>query len=145
LYIKSHNIHGDIENSRLSSPKYVVHAIVNDDPDANKLPEGTIPYGNKLYVSGSVLEGDIVNEDIRSMSMVLDSSTVRGGIQNVYVKLVNNSAWYATADSSVALVDCTDIAGIDAPGGVTIQAFAAQGTTLSGTYDLPSGGKLIVG
>jgi hypothetical protein len=144
LYIKSHNIHADIENSRLTSPKYVVHAIVNDDPDANTLPEGAVPYGNKLYVSGSTLEGDIVNDDIREMSIVLEDSQVKGAIQNAYVKLTGNSTWYATKDSAVALVDATVFTGIDAPSGVTITAKAASGTTLTGNIDLPSGGKLVI-
>jgi hypothetical protein len=144
LYIKSHNIHVDIEDSQLTSPKYVVHAIVNDDPDARKMPADAVPYGNKLYISGSTLDGDIVNDDIRTMSLVLDRSTVKGAIQNAYVKLTGATNWYATKDSTVALVDSTDIAGLDAPAGVTITATAASGTTLSGNYDLPSGGKLIV-
>ncbi len=144
LYIKSHNIHADIENSRLSSPRYVVHAIVNDDPDANTMPADTVPYGNKLYVAGSTLEGDIVNDDIRAMSLILDGSTVHGAIQNAYIKLVNGAKWYAPADSTVALVDCADAAGIDAPEGVTITAVAAAGTSLSGSVALPSGGKLVI-
>jgi hypothetical protein len=123
----------------------VVHAIVNDDPDANTLPEGAVPYGNKLYVSGSTLEGDIVNDDIREMSIVLEDSQVKGAIQNAYVKLTGNSTWYAAKDSAVALVDAADISGIDAPSGVTITAKAASGTTLTGNIDLPSGGKLVIG
>lgn len=143
LFIKSHNIHADIENSTLKAP-YVVHAIVNNDPDARVMAEGTIPYGNKLYVSGSTLEGDIVNDDVRAMAMVLEDSSIKGQIKNVYVKLQGKSAWFATKDSSVALVDAASIDGIDAPAGVTITAVAASGTSLSGEYALPSGGKLIV-
>lgn len=143
LYIKSHNLHVDIENSTLVSPKYAVHAIVNDDSDARIMPQDCIPYGNKLYMKGSTIEGDIVNEDVREMSIVLDNTKVTGAIVGAYVKLMD-SQWYATKDSSVALVDAVSADGIDAPAGVIITAVAASGTTLSGSYDLPSGGKLVV-
>ena len=144
LYIKSHNLHVDIENSKLVSPKYAVHAIVNDDPDARKMAEDCIPYGNKLYIKGSAIEGAIVNEDNREMSIVLENSEVKGTIVGAYVEL-KGSEWNAVADSQVALVNCKTVDGIDAPAGVTITAVAAAGTALSGEYVLPSGGKLIVG
>ena len=144
LYIKSHNIHADIENSTLTATNYVVHAIVNDDSTAQVMPADAVPYGNKLYISGSKLEGDIVNDDVRSMAVILDQSTIKGAIRNAYVKLVGSSGWYATADSAVALVDCGSIDGMDAPDGVTIQAVAAEGTSLSGSFALPSGGELII-
>lgn len=143
LYIKSHNVHVDIENSQLTSPNYVVHAIVNDDADARVMPADCVPYGNKLYITGSELKGDIVNEDVREMSIILEKSKVEGPIVGAYVKLLD-SQWLATKDSSVALVDATSADGIDAATGVTITAVPAAGTTLSGTYDLPSGGKLVV-
>lgn len=143
LYIKSHNLHVDIENSDLTSPGYVVHAIVNDDPDARVMPEDCVPYGNKLYIRASRIHGHMVNEDVREMSIVLDGSSVEGAISGVYVKLVN-SKWMATKDSQVALVEATSIEGIDAADGVVIHAVAAAGTTLEGEYQLPSGGRLIV-
>lgn len=143
LYIKSHNIHADIENSTLTSPRYAVHAIVNDDPDARVMPEGTVPYGNKLYISGSTIAGDVVNDDVRAMALVLKDSQVTGAIVDAYVEL-KDSRWTATGDSRVALVHCGNIDGIDAPKGVTISAVAGEGTTLQGEYALPSGGKLVV-
>lgn len=143
IYIKSHNLHVDIENSTIKAP-YVVHAIVNDDPDARVMAADCVPYGNKLYVSGSKLEGDIVNDDVRSMALVLEDSTVTGQISGAYVKLLGKTTWLATKDSSVALVDAASIDGIDAPSGVTIRAVAAAGTSLSGEYSLPSGGMLVV-
>lgn len=143
IRIKSHNIHVDIADSELKSPNYVVHAFVNDDSDGGVLPDDAVPYGNKLYVSDSKLEGDIVNEDIRCMAIILKDSEVKGAIIGSYLQL-DDSSWYATKDSSVALVNCTSADGIDAPAGVTVKAIASEGTTLSGAYDLPSGGKLIV-
>lgn len=143
LHIKSHNIHADIVDSTLTSPGYVVHAIVNDDPDARVMPQEAVPYGNKLYISGSALTGGIVNDDVREMAVILDGSTVQGAIRGAYLKLIGSS-WLATEDSSVALVDCTGTEGLDAAAGVTISAVAAAGTTLSGQYDLPSGGRLVV-
>lgn len=143
LFIKSHNLHVDIENSTLTSPQYAIHAIVNNDPDARVMPEDCVPYGNKLYISGSTIEGDVVNEDVREMSILLDHSTVTGAIVGAYLKLVS-SKWTATGDSKVALVDAVSIDGMDAPAGVTITAVAAAGTTLAGTYELPSGGQLVV-
>ena len=41
--------------------------IVNDDPDARVMPADCIPYGNKLFISGSTISGDIVNDDVRYM------------------------------------------------------------------------------
>lgn len=143
LYIKSHNLHVDIEKSQLVSPKYAVHAIVNDDPDARVMPEDCVPYGNKLYITGSSVEGDVVNDDVRDMAIVLKDSTVKGAIQNAYVEL-DGSQWFAPRDSRVALVNCTSVSGIDAPEGVTVSAVAAAGTTVQGAFDLPSGGKLII-
>ena len=90
----------------------------------------------------SSIEGGIINDDVRDMSIVLKESTVSGAIQNAYVEL-DGTKWLAPADSRVALVNCTDIGGIDAPAGVTITAVAAAGTTLTGSYDLLSGGKLV--
>lgn len=144
LYIKSHNIHADIVKSTLSSPRYVVHAIVNDDPDARVMPADAIPYGNKLYISDSKLDGDIVNDDVRSMSIVLQDSSLHGVICGAYVA-ASGSSWFSPKDSVVALVDCTDTGWIDAPAGVTISAVAAQGTRLSGEYPLASGGRLLMG
>lgn len=143
LYIKSHNVHVDIENSTLVSPNYVVHAIVNDDADARVMPDDCVPYGNKLYISGSSIEGDMINEDVREMSIILENSTVKGAISGAYLKLMGSS-WLATKASSVALVDAVSIEGIDALEDVIITAIAASGTTLSGEYTLPSGGKLMV-
>lgn len=143
LFFKSHNIHADIEDSKLTSPKYAIHAIVNNDPDARVMPADCVPYGNKLYIKGSKIQGDIVNDDVRDMSLVLEGSKIQGAIQNAYVEL-KDSQWNATRDSKVALVNCAAISGIDASAGVTISAVAAQGTTLKGSYFLPSGGKLIV-
>ena len=108
------------------------------------MPEGTVPYGNKLYITGSTLNGDVVNDDIRSMALVLESSTVNGAIRDAYVEL-KNSKWTASGDSRVCLVNATAPDGIDAPAGVRITAAIGAGTTLRGEYDLPSGGKLIVG
>ena len=143
LYIKSHNIHADIENSTLTSPKYAIHAIVNDDPDARVMAADCVPYGNKFYISGSTIHGDIVNDDIRSMAIVLKDTQVEGAIQNAYIEL-DGASWTATKDSRVALVNVTSIDGIDASAGVTISAVASEGTALCGEYPLPSGGRLVV-
>ena len=143
IRIKSHNIHADIADSKLKSPNYVVHAFVNDDSDGGVLPEDAIPYGNKLFVTDSELEGDIVNEDIRSMAIILKNSVVKGAIVDSYLQM-EDSEWYATKDSTVALVNCASIDGIDAPTSVTIKAIASEGTSLNGSYKLPSGGNLIV-
>ncbi len=113
------------------------------DLSARVMPEGTVPYGNKLYISGSTIAGDVVNDDVRAMALVLKNSQVTGAIVDAYVEL-KDSRWTATGDSRVALVHCGNIDGIDAPKGVTISAVAGEGTTLQGEYALPSGGKLVV-
>lgn len=143
LFIKSHNIHADIEKSDITGKEYAVRAIVNNDPDGGVLPEDAVPYGNKLYISESTITGAIANDDVRDMSIILENSRVNGPITGAYVKLMNSN-WLADKDSSVALVDAVSVSGIDALPGVTITAVAASGTTLKGEYALPSGGKLIV-
>ena len=71
----------------------------------------------------------------------MTSTCLTGKIVNAGLVMDQGSRWYATGDSSVVLGGDVEVAQIDAPGGVTITAKADGG---QGTYELASGGKLVV-
>lgn len=101
-------------------------------------------YGMKVALRDMTVCGDIVHEEIRrDLAITMERVHYTGKIEHAYLSLTA-STWFATADSTVALVGNVSIEAIDAPTGVTIRAIAAEGCRLAGDYTLHSGGQLSV-
>jgi hypothetical protein len=146
FFVKSENVYLKVDGAKVKTGKYLIHAIVNDDDAATKVPDemkGKCYGVNAIFANGAYA-GDIVHEDTdRTMNVSLLNADLTGVITNAYVQLTN-SHWTATGDSTLCLVGDTKAEQIDAPAGVTISATAGEGCALSGTYTLASGGKLVV-
>ena len=146
FFVKSENVYLKLDGAKVKTGKYLIHAIVNDDDAATKVPEDMKlkVYGVNAVIANGEYEGDIIHEDTdRTMNVTIQNATVKGVIADAYISL-EGSKWYATGDSSVCLMGVVDAAQIDAPAGVTVTAMAGEGCGLSGEYALASGGKLIV-
>ena len=146
FFVKSENVYLKLDGAKVKTGKYLVHAIVNDDDAATKVPDEMKLkcYGVNAVIANGDYAGDIVNDDTdRTMNVSILNATVKGVITDAYISL-EGSSWTATGDSSVCLVGDVKAQQIDAPAGVVISAAAGEGCTLSGEYLLTSGGKLIV-
>lgn len=117
----------------------ILRSEINDDP-AHTIPNDH-PFGIRAAFEEMKLEGDFIHEDTER-EMFLDFTRVhmKGAIHNATVNMDVRSYWFATADSEVTFTGEVFLNQIDAPQGVTI---SAKGET-AGTYDLFSGGKLVV-
>ena len=146
FFVKSENVYLKLDGAKVKTGKYLLHAIVNEDPAATKVPEDMLckVYGINAVIANGDYAGDIINEDTdRTMNVTIQNASVVGAIEDAYIAL-DGSRWTATADSSVCLVGAVDAAQIDAAAGITVKAVAGEGCALSGEYVLASGGKLIV-
>jgi hypothetical protein len=130
-----------IDSDIISEAGILVHTIKNTDPNAAQVLGRPTP-GVEVNLFDMSANGDILHDDPeRDLRVSLVSSDLRGAIRNAYVSLDAGSKWYATADSNVTFSAETDLEQVDAPAGVTITAKADSN---QGTYDLYSGGKLVV-
>ncbi len=146
FFVKSENVYLKLDGAKVKTGKYLVHAIVNDDDAATKVPDDMKLkcYGVNAVLANGDYAGDIVNDDTdRTMNVSILNATVKGVITDAYIKL-EGSKWTATGDSSVCLVGETAAEQLDAPAGVTITAIAGEGCALAGEYTLASGGALNV-
>ena len=146
FFVKSENVYLKLDGAKVKTGKYLVHAVVNDDDAATKVPEEMKLkcYGVNAVIANGDYEGDIVNDDTdRTMNVSILNATVKGIITDAYISL-EGSKWTATGDSGVCLVGEVSLEQIDAAAGVTVSAVAGEGCGLKGEYDLASGGKLIV-
>ncbi len=146
FFVKSENVYLKLDGAKVTTGKYLVHAIINEDPAATKVPDDMKCecYGVNAVIANGDYEGDIVNDDTdRTMNISILNATVKGVIDDAYISL-EGSQWTATGDSSVCLVGDVKAGQMDAPVGVTISALAGEGCGLGGEYTLASGGKLIV-
>jgi hypothetical protein len=139
--IKSHNVVLSFDDVTLTTESGVlVKSIVSEDPNATPV-EGMKVYGIHATFKDMDAHGDIIHEDSeRIMAVYLESATLKGAVKDAYITLDNHSRWIATADSDVTIRGDVNIAQIDAPAGVTINAVADE----SGTFTLASGGTLIL-
>ncbi len=147
ILVKSANTYIEINRAKLfSKAGILIHTMLNDDPNATRVKEGETVYGIKAALENMTLEGDFVHEDKgRTMALAFIDTTLKGAITGgVYVSFDAGSKWMATDESAVVLVDITETSKIDAAAGVTIKATAGEGCTLMGTYQLTTGGTLVV-
>ena len=103
-----------------------------------------------MQVNGDFLMGDSERKNCLHFVNTEVTGTISG---NPMVWLEDGSRWISSGSSLVTLMGPIDISSIDA--GVTpgpmgrsapnvIRAYAGDGCSLSGEYDLPSGGRLII-
>ncbi len=138
--VRSHNTILNLYNCEVHTGNGIlIHTIVNDDPCAT-VPNDH-PYGNHVILTEMNVEGDCIHEDTgREMWIEMHSATLRGAVINAHLDMDGGSKWFATGDSYVTLISDVWVNQIDAPAGVTITAAAGE----VGSFDLPSGGKLIL-
>jgi len=124
-----------------SKSNILIQSQINEDGTLPRPTEGQKVYGIHVVFRDMEVAGNIVHNDPeRNMYLNLESTTLKGNINdaNVFLTVDAASKWIATADSQVTIVGSVDIAQIDAPNGITINAVADE----SGAYTLASGGKL---
>ena len=140
VLVKQHNIVIDLADVEMESDcGILVHSILNDDPCATKADE--LSYGVNVIMTDMDVKGDLIHDDTtRQMWVSMTSTQLEGAIRNANLVMDAGSKWTASADSSVTIIGTLDPAQIDAKEGVTITAAGGE----AGTYELASGGKLIV-
>ena len=146
VYLKGTNAYVSMNHVEVSRGEYFIHTIVDDDSMQSVLQEDERfqTYGMKVALRDMTVCGDIVHEEIRrDLAVTMEHVQYTGKIEHAYLSL-QESSWFATGDSTVALVGDVYVEAIDAPKGVTIRAVAAEGCRLKGDYPLPSGGRLSV-
>lgn len=139
VIVKSQNAVINFDGVKVTSEDGIlVKSIVNDDLDATKT-NGQKVYGIHTTFKGMDVSGDIIHEDTdRDMYVNLDSTTLKGAIKDAIIMFDGTSKWIATSDSNVTITGSIDVAQIDAPAGITINAVAG----VEGTFILRSGGTL---
>lgn len=117
--------------------------VVNDDSFATKV-KGQPVAGIQATVKNARLEGNFLQLDTeRHMTLKFVGTQLKGRIHNAAVSLDPASRWTANADSQVLLSGPLQLAQLDAPAGVTIEAKATPDTGLAaGSHRLASGGTL---
>jgi len=145
ILVKSANADITIEHAVLRPANGdLVLAVVNDDANATRVSGRKVP-GISVTLRDDRLEGNLLHLDTdRPMRVTLAGTTLRGIIRNATVSLDATSRWTATGDSKVVLAGPVDVAHIDAPTGVTIEATASADTDLHGRHTLASGGTLAI-
>ena len=106
FFVKSENVYLKLDGAKVKTGKYLIHAIVNEDPAATKVPEDMIckVYGVNAVLANGDYTGDIVNEDTdRTLNVTIQNASVTGAIVDTYISL-EGSRWTATADSTVCLM-----------------------------------------
>jgi hypothetical protein len=117
--------------------------VVNDDGFATKV-KGQPVAGIQALVKNTKLEGNFLQLDTeRHMTLKFVGTQLKGRIHNAALSLDATSRWTANADSQVLLSGPLQLAQLDAPRGVTIEAKATPDTGLAaGEHRLASGGTL---
>lgn len=139
--VRGDNVLIRFARSEIETAGRLVYTKKNDDPMAPKA-KGRPVFGVEVRMEDMTAKGDIVHEDPdRDMRVYLTSADYQGAIQNAALFMDTGSRWFATGDSNVVLGGKVRTEQVDAPAGVTVRMTAEDG---QGTYNLPSGGTLIV-
>lgn len=144
--VRGGNAYIYMDGLKIKTRKFIINACFNDDPLLAALePEHYgKDFGIKAVLKNMDAAGDLENTNrSRSMAVLLQNTVLRGAVSGCYLAL-EDSDWFATADSQVCLVGTVDISRIDAPEGVTITGFSGENCNLVGEYVLKSGGKMLV-
>jgi hypothetical protein len=146
VLVKSANAEILFEGAKVSSENGILlKSVKSVDPNAAKAAntKGQKVYGIHATFKDMDVTGDIdhsLDKENRSMTVYLESTTLKGAIKDASIKMDQFSKWVATTDSNVTIVGNVDVSQIDAPAGVTITAVAAVG----GKYALASCGTLVL-
>jgi hypothetical protein len=145
ILVKSANADITLDGASLASGSGVlIQSALNDDSNATKV-DGQAVAGIHATLKHLSVAGDILHQDLeRTMSVSLVGTRLRGAIENATVSLDATSHWTATANSSITLAGAVNMAQINAPSGVTINAAVGSDSTLMGSHPLAGGGTLIV-
>ena len=145
LQLLSVNTYIDIDGADITCRNGVfAHSEINNNSKDRTPVDGKTVYGHNIVLSNMTLAGDILHEDYeRTMSVNMSCMDYTGALKNVYLTMDHASKWTATGDSTVVLMGDIHPEQIDGNGMITIHAHAGEGCTLSGTYALESGGKLV--
>jgi hypothetical protein len=146
VLIKSANAEIGFDGVKMASESGILlKSVISVDPQAAKAAntKGQLVYGIHATFKDMDVAGDIdhsADKENRTMTVYLESTTLKGAIKDASISINPLSRWTATADSNVTIVGNVNVSQIDAPAGVTINAVADQ----SGTYKLAGGGTLIL-
>ena len=154
---KSTNVDLYFRNTKLESEDGIIieSRITDDRMYFTRRTLGPDVYGvqatfEDMQVNGDFLMGDSERKNCLHFVNTEVVGTISG---NPEVWLEEGSKWVSSGSSLVTLMGPIDISSIDAgvmPGPMgasapnVIRAYAGEGCTLRGEYDLPSGGKLII-
>jgi hypothetical protein len=145
IVVKSANAEITIDHAKiLPGNGDLVLSVPNDDANATKVNGRKVP-GVTVHLRNATLEGNLLRLDTeRGMTVDLTNTSLKGVIREATVSMDTASRWTATADSKLGLAGPIDVARINAPAGVTIEASADADTGLHGSYRLAGGGTLNV-
>ncbi|MFT3763042.1 MAG: hypothetical protein QM761_10660 [Pseudoxanthomonas sp.] len=144
ILVKSANADIVVDGADIASGSgEFLKSVVNDDSHATKVA-GQRVSGINATLKNATVAGDVIHGDgDRDLRLSLQDATLKGAVTGAQLRLDGKSKWTATADSRVTLLGPVELAQIDAPAGVVVQATAGEGNALKhGDYPLAGGGKL---
>ncbi len=146
ILVKSSNAYITMDSADIETDSALIHSILTDDVCQESLREEQYfrVYGVKVLLQNMHVKGDVLNEDPhRNLALSLVDSALEGAICHTHLSM-HNSKWLATADSSVVFVGEPSLKQVDALPGVVINGYAGEGCTMTGVFQLPSGGTMVV-
>jgi hypothetical protein len=146
ILVKSANAQITIDGAKLKAGNGdLLLGVVNDDNFRSRAAAGVAVPGITATIKNAKLHGNVLMQDgERKMNVAFIGSTIKGAIQDATVSFDARSRWIATANSKVSLRAPFDLARVDAPAGVTIEALAQEGVAPKGQHKLAAGGTLMV-
>lgn len=142
---KSTNVDMYVKGAKLSADNGVIlRSMVTDDEFYGRnRTQGPDCYGVQVTFEAMDIDGSILHDDNeRKMNVSLVDTTIKGAITGgAQVSFYGESKFFATGDSRI--VNSQDLKGlVDAAPGVTLTVVAEGKEAAS--FDLPSGGKLVI-